>query len=162
MAARCGCASTSATATATTRKVNTGGKEAKFGLSAQRVDEFVEAARALDVRVTGVRAHLGSGVENSSHWQQMVDELAGFARRIGSVEILDIGGGLPIPYSDDDEPFDLEAWAAGLAAIKAVRPAFQLAVNRVASSLPKPACCWPMPRRWWKKTACAASVWMRA
>ncbi len=111
------------------KKVNTGGKEAKFGLSAQRVEEFVEAARALDVRITGVHAHLGSGVENSSHWQQMVDELAGFARRIGSVEILDIGGGLPIPYSDDDEPFDLEAWAAGLAAIKAVHPAFQLAVE---------------------------------
>ena len=30
-------------------KVNTGGKEAKFGLSAQRVEEFAQAARALDV-----------------------------------------------------------------------------------------------------------------
>jgi diaminopimelate decarboxylase/aspartate kinase len=76
-----------------------------------------------------VHAHLGSGIENAGHWQQMVDEMAGFARRIGSVEILDIGGGLPVPYSDDDEPFDLDAWAAGLAAIKAVHPAFQLAVE---------------------------------
>ncbi len=111
------------------RKVNTGGKEAKFGLSAQRVDEFMDVARGLGVRVTGIHAHLGSGVESSGHWQQMVDELAGFARRIGSVEILDIGGGLPVPYSDDDEPFDLDAWAAGLAAVKAVHPAFQLAVE---------------------------------
>jgi len=111
------------------RKVNTGGKDAKFGLSAQRVDEFVAAARALDIRITGVHAHLGSGIENSGHWKQMVDEMAGFARRIGSVEILDIGGGLPVPYSDDDEPFDLEAWAIGLAEIKAVHPAFQLAIE---------------------------------
>ena len=111
------------------RKVNTGGKEAKFGLSAQRVDEFLDVARGIGVRVTGIHAHLGSGVENSGHWKQMVDELAGFARRIGSVEILDIGGGLPVPYSDDDEPFDLDAWAAGLAEIKAVHPAFQLAVE---------------------------------
>lgn len=110
-------------------KVNTGGKEAKFGLSAQRVDEFVEAARALDVRITGLHAHLGSGIETIGHWQEVVDELAGFARRIGSVEVLDIGGGLPIPYTDDDEPFDLETWAAGLAAIKAVHPAFQLAIE---------------------------------
>ncbi|MGX5673245.1 bifunctional aspartate kinase/diaminopimelate decarboxylase [Thermomonas fusca] len=110
-------------------KVNTGGKEAKFGLSAQRVDEFVEAARALDVRITGLHAHLGSGIETIGHWQEVVDELAGFARRIGSVEVLDIGGGLPIPYTDDDEPFDLDTWAAGLAAIKAVHPAFQLAIE---------------------------------
>ncbi len=110
-------------------KVNTGGKEAKFGLSAQRVDEFVEAARALDVRITGLHAHLGSGIETTGHWQEVVDELAGFARRIGSVEVLDIGGGLPIPYTDDDEPFDLETWATGLAAIKAIHPAFQLAIE---------------------------------
>ena len=110
-------------------KVTTGGKDAKFGLSAQRVEEFVDAARALDVRITGLHAHLGSGVEAIGHWQEVVDELAGFARRIGSVEILDIGGGLPVPYSDDDEPFDLATWADGLAAIKAVHPAFKLAIE---------------------------------
>ncbi|RZA20484.1 MAG: bifunctional aspartate kinase/diaminopimelate decarboxylase [Lysobacteraceae bacterium] len=111
------------------RKVNTGGRDAKFGLAAQRVDEFVHEARALDVRITGVHAHLGSGIDNSGHWKTMLDELAGFARRIGSVETIDIGGGLPVPYSDDDEPFDLEHWARGLAELKAVHPAFKLAVE---------------------------------
>jgi len=110
-------------------KVTTGGKASKFGLSAQRVEEFVDAARALDARITGVHAHLGSGIETADHWQGVVDELAGFARRIGSVEVIDIGGGLPIAYSDDDDPFDLEAWAAGLAGIKALHPAFKLAIE---------------------------------
>jgi diaminopimelate decarboxylase/aspartate kinase len=111
------------------QKVNTGGKDSKFGLSAQRVDEFVDAARALGVVVTGLHAHLGSGVETMGHWRQVCDELAGFARRIGTVSVLDIGGGLPIPYSADDEPFDLEAWAAGLAEVRAVHPAFELAIE---------------------------------
>lgn len=111
------------------KKVNTGGKESKFGLSAQRVEEFVDMARALDISITGVHAHLGSGIETVTHWQEVVDELAGFARRIGSVEILDIGGGLPIPYSDDDEPFDLDAWSEGLAAIKAIHSEFKLAME---------------------------------
>ena len=110
-------------------KVNTGGKDSKFGLSAQRVDEFMAAARPLGVTITGVHAHLGSGVENKAHWRQMCDELAGFARRIGSVRVLDIGGGLPIPYSDDDEPFDLGQWAAGLAEMKQLHPAFELAIE---------------------------------
>jgi diaminopimelate decarboxylase/aspartate kinase len=110
-------------------KVNTGGKASKFGLSATRVDEFVEAARALDIRIVGLHAHLGSGVETAQHWRRMCDELAGFARRIGSVEVIDIGGGLPIAYSADDEPFDLDAWAHGLAEVKAVHPAFRLAIE---------------------------------
>ncbi|KRG39645.1 diaminopimelate decarboxylase [Stenotrophomonas pictorum JCM 9942] len=111
------------------QKVNTGGKEAKFGLSAQRVDEFMALAGSLDIRISGLHAHLGSGIETGGHWKQMVDEMAGFARRIGSVEILDIGGGLPIPYSADDEPFDLDAWATGLEEIRAVHPQFQLAIE---------------------------------
>ena len=59
----------------------------------------------------------------------MLDELAGFARRIGSVDTIDIGGGLPIPYRADEEAFDLDAWAEGLAEMKRVHPAFKLAIE---------------------------------
>ncbi len=110
-------------------KVRTGGKESKFGLPMARVDEFVRVAGELGSRVVGLHAHLGSGVETAQHWRLMCDELAGFARRIGSVQTIDIGGGMPIPYSEEDEPFDLEAWAAGLAEVKAVHPAFRLAIE---------------------------------
>lgn len=110
-------------------KVRTGGKDSKFGLPIARVDEFVRIAGELGTRVVGLHAHLGSGVETAQHWRLMCDELAGFARRIGSIQTIDIGGGLPIPYSTDDEPFDLEAWAAGLAEVKAVHPAFRLAIE---------------------------------
>ncbi len=110
-------------------QTSTGGRLSKFGLSAPRLEEFMEVARALDVRITGLHAHLGSGIASVGHWLEVADELAGFARRIGSVEVLDLGGGLPVAYSDDDEPFDLQGWAAGLASIKAVHPAFRLAVE---------------------------------
>ncbi|HDS1511157.1 bifunctional aspartate kinase/diaminopimelate decarboxylase [Stenotrophomonas maltophilia] len=110
-------------------KVRTGGKESKFGLPIARVDEFVRAATDLGTRVVGLHAHLGSGVETAQHWRLMCDELAGFARRIGSVQTIDIGGGLPIPYSAEDEPFDLDAWAEGLAEVKALHPAFRLAIE---------------------------------
>ncbi|WP_333623742.1 bifunctional aspartate kinase/diaminopimelate decarboxylase, partial [Stenotrophomonas indicatrix] len=110
-------------------KVRTGGKESKFGLPIARVDEFVRAATELGTRVVGLHAHLGSGVETAQHWRLMCDELAGFARRIGSVHTIDIGGGLPIPYSEEDEPFDLDAWAEGLAEVKALHPAFRLAIE---------------------------------
>ena len=110
-------------------KVRTGGKDSKFGLPVARVEAFVTLAQQLGTRVIGLHAHLGSGVETPQHWKQICDELGGIANRIGSVEIIDIGGGLPIPYTEDDEPFDLQAWGAGLAEIKAAYPGYRLAIE---------------------------------
>ncbi len=110
-------------------KVKTGGKSSKFGLPLARVEEFLAAARALDVHIVGLHAHLGSGVESAQHWNLIADELGGIADQIGTIETIDIGGGLPIPYTDEDEPFDLEAWGNGLAAIKAAYPGYRLVIE---------------------------------
>lgn len=110
-------------------KVKTGGKTSKFGLPLARLDEFLATARALDIRIVGLHAHLGSGVETPLHWKQVSDELGGLADQIGTIESIDIGGGLPIPYAAEDEPFDLDAWATGLAEIKAAYPAYQLIIE---------------------------------
>ncbi|SDQ50710.1 bifunctional aspartate kinase/diaminopimelate decarboxylase [Pseudoxanthomonas sp. CF125] len=111
------------------QKVRTGGKDSKFGLPVAKVDAFVALARGLGASVVGLHAHLGSGVETPQHWKQICDELGGIAERIGSIEVIDIGGGLPIPYTEDDEPFDLETWGAGLSEIKAAYPGYRLAIE---------------------------------
>ncbi|TQM17667.1 aspartate kinase [Pseudoxanthomonas sp. 3HH-4] len=110
-------------------KVKTGGKTSKFGLPLAKLEAFLMAARTLDVRITGLHAHLGSGVESPQHWNQIADELGGLADQIGTIETIDIGGGLPIPYAEGDEPFDLAAWGEGLSAIKAAYPAYQLVIE---------------------------------
>jgi diaminopimelate decarboxylase/aspartate kinase len=110
-------------------KVRTGGRDSKFGFPFERLDEFIALAAAGNVRIVGLHAHLGSGVDTAQHWKQVCDELGGIAERIGTVEVIDIGGGLPIPYTADDEPFDLDAWGAGLAEIKTAYPGFRLAVE---------------------------------
>ena len=111
------------------RKVRTGGSEAKFGLPVARLDEFLAAADEHGVAITGLHAHLGSGIESSSHWREAYAELAGLAERIGTIATIDIGGGLPVPYLPDAEPFDLDAWTTDLATIKAAYPHFALAVE---------------------------------
>jgi diaminopimelate decarboxylase/aspartate kinase len=110
-------------------KVVTGGAASKFGLPLAAIDAFVAAAHALDVRITGLHAHLGSGIVTPTHWREVYADLAGFADAIGTVDTLDIGGGLPIPYKPDAEPFDLDAWGAGLAELKAAWPRYALAVE---------------------------------
>lgn len=110
-------------------KVKTGGKTSKFGLPLAKLDAFLAAARAVEARIVGLHAHLGSGVESAQHWNQIADELGGLADQIGTIETIDIGGGLPIPYAEGDEPFDLAAWGEGLAAIKAAYPGYQLVIE---------------------------------
>lgn len=110
-------------------KVKTGGTASKFGLPVASLDAFVARARELDVRIVGVHAHLGSGVDLPKHWQQVYAELAGWADGIGTVEVIDIGGGLPIPYKPDGQIFDIAAWSEGLSEIKAAYPRFQLAIE---------------------------------
>jgi len=111
------------------QKVRTGGSDAKFGLPLARMDDFVEHARSLDVRIVGLHAHLGSGVDVGNHWRDVYAELAALAEGIGSVATIDLGGGMPVPYRADDAPFDVEAWADGLSAIKSAYPGFALAIE---------------------------------
>lgn len=110
-------------------KVVTGGIASKFGLPLSAFDGFVAETRRLDARITGIHAHLGSGIDTAAHWREVYAELCGFADGAGTVETIDIGGGLPIPYKPDAEPFDLDAWAAGLAEIKAAYPRYALAIE---------------------------------
>ncbi len=110
-------------------KVRTGGAEAKFGLPVGRVSVFIAAARALDTKIVALHAHLGSGIDNVAHWRQVYAELASLAEQIGTVDTIDIGGGLPVPYTADARPFDLAGWRAGLDEVKAAYPRFRLAAE---------------------------------
>ncbi|MBC7988006.1 MAG: bifunctional aspartate kinase/diaminopimelate decarboxylase [Luteimonas sp.] len=110
-------------------KVITGGVAAKFGLPIAAIDGFVGEARKLGVRIGGLHAHLGSGIDQPKHWRGVYAELAGFADGIGTIETIDIGGGLPIPYAPDESEFDLAEWAAGLAEIKSAYPRYGLAIE---------------------------------
>ncbi|HXH00994.1 MAG TPA: bifunctional aspartate kinase/diaminopimelate decarboxylase [Xanthomonadaceae bacterium] len=110
-------------------KVRTGGSEAKFGLPLVRLREFTEAASALQVRITGLHAHLGSGIDAPTHWTGVYAELAGIADGIASVETIDVGGGLPVPYTPDAQPFDMQAFDTELAAIKSAYPRYRLAIE---------------------------------
>ncbi len=110
-------------------KVVTGGSESKFGLPLSRLDAFLEAARAVDVRVVGLHAHLGSGIESPAHWAGVHAELATLADAIGTVETLDIGGGLPIPYLPDDGEFDLAGWSKALGEVKAAFPRYGIVIE---------------------------------
>ncbi len=110
-------------------KVRTGGKEAKFGLAAQDVPAFAAAARQAGARITGLHAHIGSGIHDADHWRAVYAQLAALADGIGTVGFIDVGGGLGVAYDPEAEPFDLAAYGAALAEMKQAWPQYALWVE---------------------------------
>jgi diaminopimelate decarboxylase/aspartate kinase len=107
-------------------KVRTGGRQAKFGLPAENLAEFLDVARAVDVRISVLHAHVGSGIIDVSHWPLVYAQLVNLAERIGTVSAIDVGGGIGVPYEPEAEAFDIPAFARAMAEIKAVWPQYAL------------------------------------
>jgi diaminopimelate decarboxylase/aspartate kinase len=106
-------------------KVRTGAGS-KFGLPLDQFDAFLELARAHDVHVVGLHAHLGSGVLDAAHWPGVCGQLASLAERVGNVRVLNLGGGLGVPAHPGEAALDLAAIDAALAEVKRAYPQYEL------------------------------------
>jgi diaminopimelate decarboxylase len=99
-------------------KIATGKAENKFGIPISRAREVYAHAAKLDgVRVAGVDMHIGSQITELDPFGDAFTLLADFVRVLRAdghtIEHVDLGGGLGIPYREDDErPPDPEAYAA--------------------------------------------------
>ncbi|HZX92050.1 MAG TPA: bifunctional aspartate kinase/diaminopimelate decarboxylase [Rudaea sp.] len=107
-------------------KVKTGGAGSKFGLALDELPEFQRLAAANGTRIVGLHAHLGSGILDVSHWRDVYVQLASLAERIGSVHVLNIGGGLGVPARSDEQALDLGVLGAALGEVKTAYPQFEL------------------------------------
>ncbi|MGN6790596.1 MAG: bifunctional aspartate kinase/diaminopimelate decarboxylase [Rhodanobacteraceae bacterium] len=107
-------------------KVRTGGAGSKFGLPLEQLEVFMELARDYEVRVAGLHAHLGSGILDASHWPTVCGQLASLADRIGSVRVLNLGGGLGVPSHPGEAELDLAAVEAALMEVKRAYPSYEL------------------------------------
>jgi diaminopimelate decarboxylase len=98
-------------------KIATGKSENKFGIPISRAREvYNRAAKLGGLRVTGVDMHIGSQITELTPFENAFDLLSDFVRTLRAdghrIEHLDLGGGLGIPYRDDNEaPPRPEAYA---------------------------------------------------
>jgi diaminopimelate decarboxylase len=95
-------------------KIATGKSENKFGIPISRAREvYAEAARFPGIRVAGIDMHIGSQITELSPFDNaaaLMAELARDLRAAGhTIEHLDLGGGLGIPYKNDNTPPPLPA-----------------------------------------------------
>ncbi|MBP7370340.1 MAG: bifunctional aspartate kinase/diaminopimelate decarboxylase [Arenimonas sp.] len=102
--------------------VKTGGADAKFGLAIEDLAKFVATAKSINARIDVLHSHVGSGVKEKSHWAELFAQLAHYADEIGTVKAINLGGGLSVPYGDQEHEFDVDGLAQALSESKAQWP----------------------------------------
>jgi len=90
-------------------KIATGKSENKFGIPLSRArDVYAHAGKLKGVRVAGVDMHIGSQITDLQPFDDAFALLSDFVRTLRAdghtIEHVDLGGGLGIPYRDDNEP----------------------------------------------------------
>ncbi len=97
-------------------KISTGRKRDKFGLPADKaIEAYALAANLPHVEPVGLSMHIGSQVFTVERFQEAFQKLPAIVQTLRaqghSVTRLDIGGGFPIVYKDE-QLLDFEAYAA--------------------------------------------------
>jgi diaminopimelate decarboxylase len=93
----------------THRKISTGRSENKFGIPIGRAREvYAHAARMKGIAITGVDMHIGSQITDLEPFDNAAALLAELARDLMAdghrLHHIDLGGGLGVPYREDNEP----------------------------------------------------------
>jgi diaminopimelate decarboxylase/aspartate kinase len=102
--------------------VRTAGTRSKFGVQLSELRMLVGLAQAAGARVTGLQAHVGSGIFDVTSWEHTARVLAQAARGFADLAVIDVGGGLGVPERPDQPGVDLAKLDTLLAAVRAEHP----------------------------------------
>ena len=109
----------------TLHHINTGIPEAKFGLHLDGGLARAAYARARElpsVAITGIHCHIGSQIMETDGYVATARKMLAFVRELKrdfglSLEFVDLGGGLAVPYHDGEEGLAPPVLAAALAPV---------------------------------------------
>lgn len=93
-------------------------KPTKFGILEEQLDDAVRIAGEHHLSIDTVHVHVGDGflTDGLPQFEVVVDRLAGFVRRLldagHAIREVNAGGGIGVPQRAEDEPLDVDAYAA--------------------------------------------------
>ncbi|PIR20903.1 MAG: diaminopimelate decarboxylase [Deltaproteobacteria bacterium CG11_big_fil_rev_8_21_14_0_20_47_16] len=93
--------------------VVTGHEETKFGLHENDLVTLTKTLKERGDKLTGLHAHIGSGIMDEAPYLVLIDELARISKFLAetcgmTIDTIDIGGGYGIPYEPNEKPLNIE------------------------------------------------------
>ncbi|MEX2311599.1 MAG: diaminopimelate decarboxylase, partial [Rhodospirillales bacterium] len=97
----------------THKKITTGLSENKFGIAWEQAEAvFAHAARLPGIDVVGVAVHIGSQLTDLTPYRDAYTRVRGLVERLRTgghdIRVIDLGGGLGIPYDAENPPSPAE------------------------------------------------------
>ena len=92
-------------------KVVTSGKNTKFGISENSIEELFEITNKYNLNIIGIHQHLGSLFLDDKIDEYIDGVAAGLEiikKYFKNISILDLGGGFGVPYKDTEKELDLK------------------------------------------------------
>ncbi|MEW6221409.1 MAG: diaminopimelate decarboxylase [Thermodesulfobacteriota bacterium] len=90
-----------------------GSRPTKFGIYPARFREALDLAASFGLAVTGLHFHCGCGWSDPQLpvLDRILSDCRQLAGQVPGLRVLNVGGGLGVPYTGEDPPLDLRAWA---------------------------------------------------
>src|SRR3954452_11375320 len=88
--------------------ISTGQEDSKFGFGVDEVPRAIAAIKSLEL--VGLHAHIGSQVFQLDPYEKLAEVLTG----VGDYPLLNLGGGLGIAYTADQEPPSIDSYVESL------------------------------------------------
>jgi diaminopimelate decarboxylase len=94
-----------------------GGKDAKFGISADDIVKGYSLAKELGIKKFGIHMMTGSNVLDLTYWEQLIEILFENINKIYKevniiFDFINIGGGIGIPYKENDKKVNIEDFSS--------------------------------------------------
>ncbi len=108
----------------------TGGPESKFGIWHKLLPIAKAIVEKHNLQVTGLHQHIGSGILDTQDFQRATDAISGLISHFSdTLEFVDFGGGLGIPYKPNENPLDLAEMKNILAGFSEKHPGLTLVIE---------------------------------
>jgi diaminopimelate decarboxylase len=100
--------------------IRTGHLDSKFGFDPTRIDElFTYLSKQNQLRCIGLHAHIGSQIFEQQPHQDLAGVMVGWFTKAHTyglpVSEINVGGGLGVKYTENDDPQSIDTWVQGVA-----------------------------------------------
>jgi diaminopimelate decarboxylase len=92
-------------------KVDTGNRDSKFGIRKDMISGCASMAASYGKKIVGLHLHIGSGIRKPENLISAMGVLIEYAQYLPDLRFINFGGGMPIPYREGAESFDLSTFA---------------------------------------------------